>query len=104
MEVAGIDQKTSGGHGVNYAELYQKKFHEKPRSVYGSYAWDSVMLAAAAIDKAHSADPAAMIAAMKTVAPGFTGITGTLNLDADNQRMSQPYLKVKAFNGVPVPR
>ncbi|APG17693.1 ABC transporter substrate-binding protein [Kosakonia radicincitans] len=104
MEVAGIDQKAASGNGANYAELYQQKFHERPRSVYGSYAWDSVMLAAAAINKAHSADPAAMIAAMKTVAPGFTGITGTLNLDADNQRQSQPYLKVKAFNGVPVPR
>jgi branched-chain amino acid transport system substrate-binding protein len=104
MEVAGIDQKAAGSNGVNYATLYQNKFHEKPRSVYGSYAWDSVMLAAAAINKAHSAEPAAMITAMKAVAPGFTGITGKLDLDADNQRQSQPYLKVKASNGVPVPR
>lgn len=104
MEVAGIDKQIANGHGVNYSSLYQEKFHEKPRSVYGSYAWDSVMLAAAAIDKAHSAEPAAMIAAMKTIAPGFTGITGTLNLDADNQRQTQPYLKVKAYDGVPVPR
>ncbi|TKI07896.1 ABC transporter substrate-binding protein [Martelella alba] len=104
MEVAGIDQQAAVGHDGNYAELYQRKFHEKPRSIYGSYAWDSVMLAAAAIDKAHSAEPAAMITAMNTVAPAFTGITGTLNLDADNQRQTQPYLKVKASNGVPVPR
>ncbi len=104
MEVAGIDKQITEGNGVNYSSLYQAKFHEKPRSVYGSYAWDSVMLAVAAIDKAHSAEPAAMIAAMKTIAPDFTGITGTLNLDADNQRQTQPYLKVKASEGVPVPR
>lgn len=104
MEVAGIDKQIANTNGGNYSSLYQAKFHEKPRSVYGSYAWDSVMLAAAAIDKAHSAEPAAMIAAMKTIAPGFTGITGTLNLDADNQRQTQPYLKVKASEGVPVPR
>ncbi|MEN3752811.1 hypothetical protein ABC733_09235 [Mangrovibacter sp. SLW1] len=38
MEVAGIDQKAAGSNGENYASLYQNKFHEKPRSVYGSYA------------------------------------------------------------------
>ncbi|WP_410015521.1 ABC transporter substrate-binding protein [Sodalis sp. C49] len=101
MEVSGMAQKTDG---QSYGDNYQQRFHEKPRSVYGSYAYDSIMLAAAAIDKAHDASPAALIAAMKTVAPTFTGITGTLNLDADNQRQTQPYLKVKAFNGEPVAR
>lgn len=103
MEVAGISDKAADG-GQSYTETYQKHYNEKPRSVYGSYAWDSVMLAAAAINQAHSAEPAAMINAMKTVAPGFTGLTGTLNLDADNQRQTQPYLKVKALNGEPVAR
>ncbi|MFU2316251.1 ABC transporter substrate-binding protein [Rahnella sp. PCH160] len=101
MEVSGMAQKTGG---QSYSEHYQQRFHEKPRSVYGSYAYDSVMLAAAAIGKAHSASPAALVDAMKTVAPQFTGITGTLNLDADNQRQTQPYLKVKALNGEPVAR
>jgi branched-chain amino acid transport system substrate-binding protein len=101
MEVSGMAQKTEG---QSYTENYQKRFHEKPRSVYGSYAYDSIMLAAAAINKAQSASPEALVAAMKTVAPQFTGLTGTLNLDADNQRQTQPYLKVKALNGEPVAR
>ncbi|MFS2222312.1 ABC transporter substrate-binding protein [Pantoea sp. B65] len=104
MEVAGTAKNSNGDSSQSYTENYQKTFHEKPRSVYGSYAYDSIMLAAAAIDKAHSAAPAAMIAAMQTVAPQYTGITGTLNLDADNQRQTQPYLKTKALNGEPVAR
>jgi len=104
MEVAGISDKTGTTGGPSYAGAYQKQFNEKPRSVYGSYAFDSIMLAAAAINKAHSAEPAAMISAMQTVAPGFTGLTGTLNLDKDNQRQTQPYLEVKALNGELVAR
>lgn len=101
MELSGMAQKTAG---QSYNDSYQQQFHEKPRSVYGSYAYDSIMLAAAAIDKAHDASPAALVTAMHSVAPQFTGITGTLNLDADNQRQSQPYLKVKALDGEPVAR
>lgn len=99
MEVAEKPQTSSAATTYDYAADYQKHFNEKPRSVYGSYAYDSVMLASAAITKANSAAPASIVDAMKQVAPSFTGITGTLNLDADNQRQTQPYLKVKAMGG-----
>ncbi|ACS85625.1 MULTISPECIES: ABC transporter substrate-binding protein [Musicola] len=99
MEVAGIGDRAAVDGDKSYAVTYQQRFNEKPRSVYGSYAFDSVMLAAAAIRQAHSAEPAAMISAMQTVAPGFTGLTGKLDLDTDNQRQSQPYLQVKAADG-----
>jgi len=104
MEVAEKAQGEASSAGQSYADNYQKQFKEKPRSVYGSYAYDSMMLAAAAINTAKSAAPAAMIAAMQKIAPTFTGLTGTLNLDADNQRQTQPYLKVKALSGSPVNR
>jgi branched-chain amino acid transport system substrate-binding protein len=101
MEVGGA----SGNQAAEaYNQQYQAQFKEKPRSVYGSYAYDSIMLAAAAIKQAHSSAPAAMISAMQTVAPGFSGLTGKLDLDSDNQRQSQPYLNVKAQNGELVAR
>jgi branched-chain amino acid transport system substrate-binding protein len=104
MEVAESSQSATGSASQSYAENYQKHFKEKPRSVYGSYAYDSMMLAAAAINTAKSAQPADMISAMQKIAPSFTGLTGTLNLDADNQRQTQPYLKVKALSSAPVTR
>ncbi len=104
MEVAEKPQTGATETTFDYAGAYEKQFHEKPRSVYGSYAYDSIMLAAAAMTKANSAEPAPLIDAMKQVAPTFTGITGTLNLDTDNQRQTQPYLKVKAMDGNPVSR
>ncbi len=99
MEVAGLGDKSDG-----YVAEYRKKYGEGMKSAYGSYAYDAVKLAAAAINQAGNADPAAVLAAMKRVAPGFTGVTGTLDLDSDRQRQKQPYEKVKSLNGAIVAR
>ncbi|WJV54394.1 ABC transporter substrate-binding protein [Pectobacteriaceae bacterium CE70] len=99
MEVAGLSDK-----GQRYTEQYRKRYNENPKSAYGSYAYDSIMLAAAAINKAGSADPAALQTAMLAVAPHFVGVTGPLNLDADHMRQTQPYEKVKSVNGALAPR
>jgi len=99
MEVAGLGDNSGG-----YVAEYRKKYGEGMKSAYGSYAYDAVKLAAAAINQAGSADPAAVLAAMKKVAPGFTGVTGALDLDSDRQRQKQPYEKVKSLNGAIVAR
>jgi branched-chain amino acid transport system substrate-binding protein len=99
MEVAGL-----GEQGQTYEDQYRNKYSQVPRSAYGSYAYDGVMLAAAAMNKAGSAEPAALQQAMLAVAPSYSGVTGPLNLDADHLRQTQPYQKVKASNGTLVSR
>lgn len=99
MEVAGLSEKDGG-----YAAEYRKKYGEGMKSAYGSYAYDAVKLAAAAIKQAGSAEPAAILAAMQHVAPSFIGATGALDLDSDRQRQKQPYEKVKSLNGAIVAR
>ncbi|MFE8149243.1 ABC transporter substrate-binding protein [Brenneria goodwinii] len=94
MEVAG-----TGDEGQGYIDMFHKRYGADPQSAYSSYAYDSITLAAAAINKAGSAEPAALQTAMQSVAPHFDGVTGPLNLDADNLRQTQPYKKVKVVNG-----
>lgn len=99
MEVASL-----GDQGQTYVTQYQQQYKESPRSTYGSYAYDGVMLAAKAFNKAGSGEPAALQKAMLEVAPSFSGVTGPLNLDADHQRQTQPYQKVKSSGGKLVSR
>ncbi|OSM96296.1 MULTISPECIES: ABC transporter substrate-binding protein [Lonsdalea] len=95
MEVAG-----TGDRGQGYIDRFKQRYGTAPQSAYSSYAYDSITLAAAAINKAGNADPAALQAAMQSIAPHFDGVTGPLNLGADNQRQTQPYMKVKVVNGI----
>jgi branched-chain amino acid transport system substrate-binding protein len=54
-----------------------------------------VTIAAAAINKALSTDPAKIRTAMAQVGKGYAGVTGTISFDANGQRIDQPYEKVK---------
>ncbi|KAA8998485.1 ABC transporter substrate-binding protein [Affinibrenneria salicis] len=100
----GMEVASTGDEGKGFIEQFHQRYGADPQSAYSSYAYDSVTLAAAAINKAGSTDPAALQAAMQSVAPHFDGVTGPLNLDAENQRQTQPYKKVKVVNGAQVLR
>lgn len=90
----GLEVASIGEGGKAYEQAYRAKYKEAPKSSFGSYAFDGVMVAAAAINKAGSADPAKIRAAMKAVVP-YNGATGTIAFDDAGQRKEQPYDKVK---------
>lgn len=91
----GLEVASEGPGGKAYDDAYQAKYHEGPKSSFGSYAYDAVMLAAAAINKANSADPKQINTVMAAVGKSYDGITGSISFDADGQRTEQPYEKVK---------
>lgn len=95
----GMEVESLGEQGKHYVSEYQAAYQQKPQSAYGSYAYDSIMLAAKAIKTAGKDTPEAIQAAMLNVAPNYVGITGPFNLDADHLRTTQPYRTVKVVNG-----
>jgi len=95
MEVGDIGPK-----GEGYRQAYRQKYQEDLKSAYGSYAYDGVMLAAAAIARAGSAEPAGVLAAMAEVGKDFEAATGPIAFDADGQRAVQPYNRVRYQDGV----
>ncbi|CAD6550295.1 Leucine-, isoleucine-, valine-, threonine-, and alanine-binding protein [Paraburkholderia hiiakae] len=90
----GLEVASIGDGGKSYEQAYRAKYKEAPKSSFGSYAYDGVMVAVAAINKAGSADPAKIRTAMKALGP-YNGATGTIAFDDAGQRKDQPYDKVK---------
>ncbi|WP_321866163.1 ABC transporter substrate-binding protein [Paraburkholderia tropica] len=90
----GLEVGALGGTAKAYADAYQSAYKEAPRSAFGGYAYDATMLAAAAINSAHSADPAKIRTAMAAIGKGYDGVTGDIAFDGDGQRAVQPYEKV----------
>lgn len=90
----GLEVASIGDGGKAYELAYRAKYKEAPKSSFGSYAYDGVMVAATAINKAGSADPAKIRAAMRAMPP-YSGATGTVAFDDGGQRKEQPYDKVK---------
>ncbi|MCC8392383.1 ABC transporter substrate-binding protein [Paraburkholderia sp. MMS20-SJTR3] len=85
----------SGGAGAKaYEQAYEAAYKEKPRSAFGSYAYDATMLSAAAINHAHSTDPAKIRSAFDALGNAYAGVTGAISFDSDGQRIAQPYEKV----------
>ncbi|MET4575457.1 ABC transporter substrate-binding protein [Ottowia thiooxydans] len=96
----GMEVSSIGPNGRSYEEAYTKKYNEKLKSAYGSYAYDGVMLAAAAIKQAGSTDNAKVRTALAEVGRKFEGVTGEISFDQDRQRSVQPYLRTRYQNGV----
>jgi branched-chain amino acid transport system substrate-binding protein len=90
----GLEVSSVGQGGKFYEDAYRQKYKEGPKSSFGSYAYDGVMVAVAAINKAGSADPAKIRAAMRQIGT-YQGATGSISFDAAGQRQAQPYDKVK---------
>jgi len=90
-----------GATGKAYAEAFAAKYQEGFKTSYTGYGYDGVLLTAAAIEKAQSAAPSAIQAALRDIGnTGFDGVTGTIRFDADGQRIDPPYDRLKYDGGV----
>lgn len=100
MEVGNVH----GEAGRAYQAAFNAKYKEGTKTSYTGYAYDAVMLTAAAINKAKSTEPAAIQAALKELGKGgYVGVTGPIAFDAERQRIDPPYAKLK-FDGKVVAR
>lgn len=99
MEVGSVQ----GTAGKAYTDAFAAKYKEGPKTSYTGYAYDAVLLTAAAIEKAKSTDPAAVQAALKAVGKNYQGVTGPITFDENRQRIDPPYAKLK-FDDKVVPR
>lgn len=96
----GMDLNNIGPNGQAYEEAYKAKYGEGFRSTFNGYGYDAVKMLAAALDKAGSAEPAAITAALAEVGKDYEGVTGPIIFDADGQRSKQPYEKLKIDDGI----
>ena len=99
MEVGSVD----GPAGRAYAEAFRTRYKEGMKTSYTGYAYDAVMMTAAAINKAKSVNPAEVASALKEIGRAYPGVTGAISFDADRQRQDPPYARLK-FDGKVVPR
>ncbi|WP_100639093.1 ABC transporter substrate-binding protein [Marinobacter salexigens] len=65
-----------------YKSEYEARWNSKV-STFGAYAYDGLMLAVEAIEKAGSTDKAAVRDALESI-QGHVGVTGTFNMSADD--------------------
>lgn len=103
----GQDLGYIGSSGEKYLKEYEAQFGSKPATPYSDYAYDAVMMAAAAINKAKSTEPDAIRQALKEIGKNYEGASGTITFDSRNQREEVPYeiLKVnEAGEMVPEPK
>lgn len=88
----GLDMAYTGPKGGSYVKDYKKAFHQKPTTPYASYTYDAVMVAAKAMERAHTTSTTNKIRkAMKKVGKHYNGVTGTITFDKQGQRVSAPY-------------
>lgn len=93
-----------GEAGKAYQAAFTAKYKEGTKTSYTGYAYDAVLMTAAAMNKAKSAEPAAVQAALKEIGQGgYVGVTGPIVFDKDRQRVDPPYAKLK-YDGKVVPR
>lgn len=100
MEVGSVD----GAAGKAYAEAFNARYKEGMKTSYTGYAYDAVLMTAAAINKARSTEPAKVAAALKEIGNNYAGVTGAISFDADRQRLNPPYARLKSEGGKVVPR
>lgn len=65
-----------------YREIYREAYGENP-SAFAGYAYDALMLAVDAIERAGSTDPHAIRDALEQTT-GFEGVTGTFNMSPED--------------------
>jgi len=100
MEVGNV----YGDAGKAYADAFAAKYKEGTKTSYTGYAYDAVLMTAAAMNRAKSTDAAAVQAALKEIGKGgYVGVTGPIVFDAERQRLNPPYAKLK-YDGKVVPR
>ncbi|MBM7518667.1 ABC transporter substrate-binding protein [Nocardioides nitrophenolicus] len=100
----GMDVNSTSADGKDYSDYYEDAYGEKFISSFNGYAYDAVMLLAAAIDQAGSTDAKAIAAALTEVSKTYDGATGPIAFDADGQRSEQPYVVAEVKDGEIVPQ
>ena len=95
----GMDLNYVGPAGADYESTYKGKFGGSFLTTFNGFAYDAVMLTAAAINKAQSDDPRAISKAVTELGKKYEGVTGEIVFDSEHPRMSQPYLKLKIADG-----
>lgn len=91
----GMDLNFIGPDGKSYEDAYRKKYGMDFRTSFSGYGYDAVKIFAAAANKAGSAEPEAVKAALIEIGKDYPGATGTITFDAERQRAEQPYLRLK---------
>ncbi len=94
----GMEVNYVGPDGAWYRDAYQKKFGKEFATTFSGYTYDAVMMAAAAINKAGSAEPAKIRDALAALGD-YAGATGPIAFDAQGQRKTQPYIVVSYKSG-----
>jgi branched-chain amino acid transport system substrate-binding protein len=90
--IRGIEHSVGGEfYKEEYADVYEKRFGERPLTVFGAYGYDTAMLAALAIDEAGSTDSSAIRKALFKVSKTFQGFTGDTTVDEDGMQVSEAY-------------
>lgn len=87
-----------------YRDSYKKVYGEDFVSSFNGLSYDTVMIAAAAINEAGAATSDAIAKALPVVSESFVGVTGPVAFDADGQRSKQPYVLAKVKDGEIVPQ
>lgn len=95
----GMDVNYIGPDGKSYEDAYKAKYNQAFATTFSGYAYDAVMMAAAAIEKAQSTEPQQIAAALKEIGKNYSGVTGQIAFDAQNQRSDQPYAVLKYTGG-----
>lgn len=100
MEVGSVD----GAAGKAYAEAFRTRYKQDMKTSYTGYAYDAVLMTAAAINRAKSTAPDAVATALKEVGNNYPGVTGAITFDAERQRQNPPYARLKYQGGKIVTR
>lgn len=100
----GMDVNAIADSGKPYRAAYKKAFGEDFISSFNGLTYDSVQMAALAIDKAGSTDAAAIKAVLPEISKTFVGVTGPILFDKDGQRTTQPYVLATVKNGKIIPQ
>ncbi|MFV8833991.1 ABC transporter substrate-binding protein [Aquisalimonas sp.] len=67
---------------MDYLEAYEAEYEERP-SAFGGYAYDALMIAVDAIERAGTTDPHAVRDALESTSD-FDGVTGTFNMTPED--------------------
>jgi len=98
----GMDVNYTGPDGDAYVAAYEDAYGEGLASSYSAYAYDAVHLIADAIENGDSAEASDIRDALAGLTEPFSGITGPISFDADNQRVEQPYATMSIVDGSPI--
>lgn len=82
-----------------YAKPYKAAYGQGPTTAFGGFAYDSMMLAAMAVQKAGSTNPDKVAKALMAVSREYRGVTGDKAFDKNGMQKTEQYKEVIFKNG-----